>query len=79
MVKEDSLSLFLLSGTLIHRHSCRGAPAPGSSLQGMGGQAQAGGRAKDIHGVSSMLRRKGGAVSLTREEPMVFPSIHTLL
>lgn len=52
---------------------------PSSSLQRMGGQAQAEGRAKDIHGVSSMLRRKGGAVSLTREEPMVFPSIHTLL
>lgn len=44
-----------------------------------GGQAQAGGRAKDTHGMGSMLQRKGGAVSLPGEEPMVFPSLHTLL
>lgn len=44
------------------------------------GQAQAGGRAKNVHGVGGRLQRKRrGAQSLPGGEPMVFPSTHTPL
>lgn len=78
MVKEGPLSLSLLSGTLIHGHSCPGAPAPVSSPQGMG-RAGTGLGAELRTFMDSMLQRRGGAKTLPGGEPMVFPSIHTLL
>ena len=37
-----------------------------------GGQAQAGGRAKDVHGAGGMLQRKGGHRPCQEESPWVF-------